>query len=431
MKNIQPIIKTENLKVIYDLGKSSEVRALDGVSLEVFPQEYVIFFGPSGCGKSTLLYCFLGLQRPTYGKVLIEGRDLFSLSPFEQTGLRQKKFGIIFQAYYLIPTLITFDNVILPQVFQRTPFQKRKERADILLKRFQIEDQAQKFPSSLSGGQQQRAAIARALISDPEVLLADEPVGNLDSASAEIVMETLREINELDKKTVILVTHDPRFLHYAHRVIYLKDGKVEREVLNPEKTQIVPGKGQVISEIERLARIYPYLSPEELKAKSLTNYLVEELTAEQIEKLEKTIQDLILEKISEENFYQILDKPYEEGGVGLYVSTARAWAEKIERILKEVKDYRESLRKITIPTEKEKMVQRIQTYLLDDYQGQVLPEQLERLKSLISDRILGIIDKKVFFQRLDLPLKAGGVGLNRRTARIFTRKIELLLAQVR
>ena len=196
----QPLIKTENLKVIYNLGKSNEARALDGVDIEIYPHEYIILFGPSGCGKSTLLYTILGLQRPTYGKVFIKGRDISQFSEKELTNYRRKEIGIIFQAYYLIPTLNVFQNVVLPKIFLSEKPNKRKIQVNTLLQRFGVFDQKTKLPTNLSGGQQQRVAIARALVNDPEIILADEPVGNLDSRSATIVMETLREINERDKK---------------------------------------------------------------------------------------------------------------------------------------------------------------------------------------------------------------------------------------
>lgn len=228
---MKPAIETQNLKVIYDLGKSRETRALDGVDVKVFPREFIIFFGPSGCGKSTLLYTFTGLEKPIQGKVFIHGKDLSLLSPSESAQFHQSSIGMIFQAYYLIPSLTVFDNVSLPQIFQKKSYSERKEKAFALLKRFGIEDQARKLPTELSGGQQQRVAICRALINDPAILLADEPVGNLDSFSAQIVIDMLKEINEKDKKTVALVSHDPRFLNLAHRVYYMEDGKIVREVV--------------------------------------------------------------------------------------------------------------------------------------------------------------------------------------------------------
>ncbi len=429
---MEPIIKTENLKVIYNLGKSNEVRALDGVSIEIWPQEYVVFFGPSGCGKSTLLYSILGLQRPTYGKIFIKGKDTSSLREKELVQIRRLMFGMVFQAYYLIPSLDIFSNVALPQIFlNEKPYERRKKIVSFL-QRFNIYQQIHKLPSQLSGGQQQRAAIARALINNPSIVLADEPVGNLDSVSAKVVMETFKEINNRDKKTIILVTHDPRYLHFAHRVYHLRDGKVVREVVNPERTQIkeVSEKEKVATEIERLARLYPYANQAELKAKALANYLTQEITEKQQKRLEDSIKDLLKDKITPQRFFDILDMPLEKGGVGLYKQTAAAFTKKIEEILEEAKRYK------LVTTEPEKagretLIIKLRQSLLDNYKGHISFEQLERLEKAIEDRISGALDKKGFQKQLDLPLNKGGVGLNRATARNFTRKLEIILAQAK
>jgi putative ABC transport system ATP-binding protein len=281
---MEPIIQTKDLSVIYDLGKSSETPALQGVNIEIYPEEYVIFFGPSGCGKSTLLYCLAGIEAPTQGEIWVKGQNLFELSSQELVDFHRSQIGMIFQAYYLIPSLSVLDNVILPQIFGGVMSQKREKKARQLLSRFEVLSQAHKLPSELSGGQQQRVAICRALINDPSIILADEPVGNLDSKSAQTVMGLLEKLNREDKKTVILVTHDPHYLHYAHRVFHMKDGRVIREVINPEKRILAPAKKRVRIplELEALARTYPHLSQAQLKAKALAQYLVTSLDEPEI-----------------------------------------------------------------------------------------------------------------------------------------------------
>src|SRR3990167_2093675 len=151
---------------------------------------------------------------------------------------QQSTIGIVYQSFNLIPSLNVLDNVSLPQIFAGVDSVEREARSKILLKRFGIENIAHKLPANLSGGQMQRVAVARSLVNDPEILLADEPVGNLDSISAEHVMDSFEEINERDRKTVVLVTHDAKYLPYAHRVFYMRDGLLRRIVLNPEKQQI-------------------------------------------------------------------------------------------------------------------------------------------------------------------------------------------------
>ncbi len=230
-------IEIENLSVIYNQGQSNEVRSLENVNLEIYPQEYVIIFGPSGCGKSTLLYSISGLQRPTYGTVKVDGQDINKISKKEQVEFHRRKIGMIFQAFYLIPSLNIIDNVCLPKIFTGDSQKERREAAMKLLHRFGIAEQADKFPSELSGGQKQRVAIARSLINNPDIILADEPVGNLDSKSSHNVMMILKELNEIDKKTIILVTHDPNHLAYGDKIVHMKDGKIIKvEIVEKKKS---------------------------------------------------------------------------------------------------------------------------------------------------------------------------------------------------
>src|SRR3972149_7743287 len=177
---MEPIISIEKLAVIYNLGKSSETRALSEISFEIYPGEYIVFFGPSGSGKSTLLYSIAGLEYPTYGKILVQNQDLTKMTEKQIGEYHQNAVGMIFQSYHLIPSLSVFDNILLPRMFAGRSVGTWKQDALVSLKRFGIAEQAKKDPTTLSGGQQQRVAIARALINNPQILLADEPVGNLD-----------------------------------------------------------------------------------------------------------------------------------------------------------------------------------------------------------------------------------------------------------
>jgi len=419
---MEPIIEVKNLSVIYNLGKSNEVVALEDVSLKIYPREYIIFYGPSGCGKSTLLYCLAGLETPTRGEVLVQGKALSEFSQEEMVQHRRLMIGMIFQAYNLIPTLKVLDNVLLPNIFGGLIPGVSIEKAKSLLEKLGIEKLTNRYPAELSGGQQQRVAIARALIYDPPILFADEPVGNLDSVSAKIVMDTLREINEKFSKAIILVTHDPFYLDYAHRVFHMKDGRIVRKVVNPKREQIGP-----FEEIRLIKKAPPRAKPL-LQPRALAQYLLTSFDRPVIRRLERAIKKRMLGKITEAQFREVLDRPFEKGGVGLYRQTAESFGQKIERVLAESEFQKEE-----IPIEKplaeiDIRVKNLRRFLLEDWAGSLKrEEELNRLDNSIRLRLEGKIDKKEFQKRLDLPFKEGGVGLNRRTAKNFTRKLELTL----
>ena len=418
---MKPLIKIENLSVIYNLGKANEFQALKNINLEIYPGEYVCFFGPSGCGKSTLLYCIAGLRKPNQGRVIVRGKDLGEMTEKELVIYRRLQVGLVFQNFNLIPTLNVLDNVLLPNIFGGLMPKVSVEKAKALLNQFGILNLWKRYPSELSGGQQQRVAIARALIYNPPILLADEPTGNLDSLSAKTVMDTLYELNEKYKKTIILVTHEPYWLDYAHRIFHMKDGEIIRVSINKKRRQIkeveelrVGVKGEIK---ERKKRKKP-----KKRIRDLVYYLLTSFDRPIIERLEKAIKKRIEGKIDKEKLKEILDKPFEKGGVGLYKQTAESLAEKIERVLAEIEIEKEEERK------EEDRVVRLRKFLLEDWQGNFhYPEQVERLDFAIKKRIEGKIDKNEFQKILDLSFKKGGVGLDKRTARKFTKKLELIL----
>ncbi|WP_456469498.1 ABC transporter ATP-binding protein [Archaeoglobus sp.] len=215
---------------VYKIYKTEfyEVKALDGVSMQVEEGDFVVIMGPSGSGKSTLLNLIGCLDKPTSGKVLINGVETINLDDKELTELRRDTIGFIFQTYNLIPTLTALENVELPMIFKGISRQERERRARELLSIVGLEDAMDRKPNELSGGQQQRVAIARALANNPKILLCDEPTGNLDTKSGEQVMNIIKEQNEERRVTVILVTHDPSLAKYGSFVIRLRDGKIER-----------------------------------------------------------------------------------------------------------------------------------------------------------------------------------------------------------
>jgi putative ABC transport system ATP-binding protein len=207
-------------------GAAGPFSALDNVSLSIDEGEFVVVVGQSGSGKSTLLALLAGIDRPTTGEVIVGGTAVHSLTERQMSAWRGKAVGIVFQFFQLLPTLTAAENVMLPMDFGRSvPTKERRDSALSLMSRLGVADQADKFPSTLSGGQQQRVAVARALANSPAVLLADEPTGNLDSRTAESMLELLSELSE-GGQTVVMVTHEQTARRYASRTITLADGQV-------------------------------------------------------------------------------------------------------------------------------------------------------------------------------------------------------------
>ena len=223
-------IEVKNLSKIYGSGEA-KVTALNSVNLTIEQGQFVAVMGPSGCGKSTLLHLIGGLDRPSEGSVLIEGSDISKMSDTTLTELRRRKMGFIFQFFNLIPVLDAIENTALPLILDGVKPELARAKALEWLTRNKLEDRGKHRPDELSGGQQQRVAIARAMVSDPVIILADEPTGNLDSRSGDEIAATLRKIVTEWKRTVLMVTHDPRIAAYADRIIFLKDGKVVDDTL--------------------------------------------------------------------------------------------------------------------------------------------------------------------------------------------------------
>jgi putative ABC transport system ATP-binding protein len=221
-----PLLETRDLRKHYQMG-TAVVRALDGVSIEVQPGEFVGLLGTSGSGKSTLLNLIAGLDRPTSGSLRIFDHDLAQMSSDELSVHRRRNVGIIFQSFNLVSTMNAAENVALAMMFAGVPRGEREGKAARLLEAIGLGGRQQHRPKELSGGEQQRVAIARALSNDPHLLLADEPTGNLDSRTTRDIMALLKELNERDGKTIIMVTHDPSLAReYAHRTITMLDGAV-------------------------------------------------------------------------------------------------------------------------------------------------------------------------------------------------------------
>ncbi len=222
------IIELRDVWKTYEMGATT-VQALRGVSLHIFEDEFVAVQGPSGSGKSTSVNMIGCLDLPTKGSVFLDGKDISKLSESQLAQIRGRIIGFVFQQFNLIPTLSAIENVMLPMTFQGVPLDKRREKAEKLLKLVDMDNRANHRPSELSGGEQQRVAIARALANDPKVLLADEPTGNLDSKTGAMIMDFLKKLNK-EGKTIVMVTHDNTLAKKAERVIFLKDGQIVKHL---------------------------------------------------------------------------------------------------------------------------------------------------------------------------------------------------------
>lgn len=219
-----PVILLEDIHKLYGFGDATTV-ALDEVNLSVERGEFVAVMGPSGSGKTTLMNVIALLDRPTHGKYLLDGRHAARLRSGQRARIRRDKVGFIFQSFQLLPQLTALENVALPLAYKGMLQTKRLKRASTMLERVGLSDKEYFYPRQLSGGQAQRVAIARALINDPQIIIADEPTGNLDSASSRLVMELLSDIHKAGN-TILMVTHNPSLTKFASRVVFMHDGSV-------------------------------------------------------------------------------------------------------------------------------------------------------------------------------------------------------------
>jgi putative ABC transport system ATP-binding protein len=221
----ETLIKLENVWKIYKLGKL-DLSVLKEVNLEIQQGSFATIMGPSGSGKSTLMYMLGLLDVASRGKIYFSGQDISGFSEDKLAEMRGKKIGFIFQQFNLLQHLTALENVMLPMIFQGMGENERKEKAKKLLESVNLGHRINHKPTEMSGGEQQRIAIARSLTNDPEILIADEPTGNLDSSTGKTVMEILKSLHEKQKKTIIVVTHDPNIAHYSQNIIHIQDGQI-------------------------------------------------------------------------------------------------------------------------------------------------------------------------------------------------------------
>ena len=229
---VKSLIRVDRVSKDYRKGRET-VSVLDGISLDIAEGDFVGLMGPSGSGKTTLLNLLGGLDKPTEGVVDVDGEIISKLSPGALAKWRARNIGFIFQFYNLLPVLTAARNVALPLLLTSLPASRRRQHVNTALQLVGLADRASHYPRELSGGQEQRVAIARAIVSDPPILLCDEPTGDLDRSTADEIMALLQELNSNYGKTIVMVTHDPRAASFAHRVLHLDKGELSRA---PEET---------------------------------------------------------------------------------------------------------------------------------------------------------------------------------------------------
>lgn len=429
-----PSIEVKGLNMVYNQGKPNESKSLTDINLKIYPREYVIIFGPSGCGKSTLLYALAGFQKPTSGEVIVDGQDINQFDKKEKVEFHRRKIGMVFQSFFLIPTLKIMDNICLPKLFIGEGASEREKRGKEVLQRFGIIEHAEKFPAELSGGQKQRVAIARALMNNPDIIIADEPVGNLDSKASFNVMSILRELNETDRKTIILVTHDPAHLSFGNKIVYMSDGKIvkteevverKRAVLEGEEETTIK-KEMLSPEIQMLMRSFQNFSPSQLgmllfpfKAQEFLSHILFSVPEEQIDVARNKLQEVISGHVTVEQFEKLLDQEERKGGLN--------WDKRIvNKIVRRLKEILEIAKKMD-NAKPEDTALIIARYVVNILKLQFTEDQVVRLSQLARLRIenkLSIIDLK---KHLDRPVSERGMGLDKRTANKIAREVEILM----
>lgn len=444
---MKPIIEIQHLNVTYMPGRSNQVLALRDINLTINAGEYVIFFGPSGCGKSTLLYSIAGLERNIGGTIIVDEKNVRTLGQRSMEEFHQRTIGMIFQSYYLINSLTAAQNVALPGIAVRMSPKLRMERALMLLEQFGVKEQAFKLPTELSGGQQQRVAICRALMSDPAILVADEPVGNLDSKSSEEVMDVLRYLNDEHHKTIILVTHDPTHLHHANRIFYMRDGTVTGMKENTEQDRkfsvVAAAEAGLSNSIDHWARTLPlseeskslgqYLQKsQQVMATVLTGMTVEEITG--IE--EQVFQFLHSDKpLYVDDMYQYLILPRAKGGIGLNHQKAKRLAEEITRLVNQIQHITHVSAASDVSSEEDDTLsltaleaKETRRSLLDSFDIHLQNlEAVHNMDETIRKRIEGFINMDKVEHLFDLPVGENGAGLDKRVARKLARHLETLV----
>lgn len=423
-----PFVKLEDVNFYYNRGKPSEMHALKNINLEIDRGGYTVFFGPSGCGKTTLTYLIGGIETENCeeGHILINNHDLRGLSKKELSVYRQIGVGIIFQQFNLLPSLTVLDNVALPMSFLGINVERRKKEGMKLLDRFGMSKYADRFPSELSGGQQQRVSIARALANNPPLVIADEPLGNLDSENANKALEFLKELNEKDGRTIIMVTHESWSTRDAKTIFFMKDGEITKRE-GPKKTHEVEAQKNLTGFLFR--ELFPSITPENLMARSISYLLLRGFSGEETKRLELFITKRLTGEIDAEAFKDLLNSPFRDGGLGLWKRRSDKISDTIEELIQKrhtVDDLYAELEKHPDLPLYDEIVQ-MRAWLLEDSKKELSEVQRVRMDEAIEDRLRNIISRENFREVLELPKTDFGVGLETKDARNASERMEAAL----
>lgn len=490
---MNPIIKISDIDFTFDPGKPSEVHALNHISLDVMPGEYVAFFGPSGCGKTTLLYTIAGIQQPQTGNIIVDGEQINSLSRAELAVFRQTKIGIIFQSFNLLPTLSVLDNVALPMAFLGVSETERKARAADLLNRVGLGYLAERYPTELSGGQQQRVSIARSIANDPSIILADEPLGNLDSANAKIVLDQLNELRTQYGKTIVMVTHEVWTLRDVTKIFFMRDGEItstqdrvpgemsesasedlelikqksmmpnielvshtvaeeeqqqpkelQPEAVSPEENKReelfvialespapTPEPISTLQSTTLLSSLYPELSRDEVRVKALTELLMNSYSSAIRKRFELFLGQRRFGALSKNEFFDALDRPWNRGGIGLWKQTAARIGSSVDEYISQWDLIDQML--ATLERDPRTLITLeiavIIQALEKNLEKDFSPLAEEQFSELLEEKMRGIITWDHFEKVLSVPKKMDGFGLRGTTPQHVVQILKPLLAE--
>jgi len=431
------IIKIENLNLWYNKGEPIEVHALKNIDIDIDKGDYTAFFGPSGCGKTTMLYCISGIDRFQEGKIFVNGVDISGFTNQELAIFRQTGIGIVFQQFNLVPSLNVLKNVALPMLFVGISSEKAEIEALKIIERLDLTKYIDRYPSELSGGQQQRVGIARALANNPPIIIADEPLGNLDSVNAKMVLEFLKELNEKDGRTIIMVTHEAWSLRDVKTIFHMKDGiindveKVKKgtvaESLSKHLTEQISSVSQPDENKEDKGT--KDFKTEKISSRILANFLLRGYSMDEIRRFEELVNDRFDNKIDKKEFRKLVNMPFKDGGVGLWKKKSLKVTEYLEGVIDKKKDvdhiYKIIEKNPELPIMDE--IYSIRNWLLEGYTGELSQLQIKALDQVISDRIRGFIPIDKVVEILDLSNNRFGVGLSFRAAQLMSEKLELIL----
>jgi putative ABC transport system ATP-binding protein len=425
------IIRLEHVEQWYNHGKENEVHSLKDVNLEIEEGDYVAFFGPSGCGKTTLLYATSGIDRVVSGKILIKGRDIAQFDNQELAIFRQTGIGIVFQQFNLVPSLTVLQNIALPMAFVGMARAKAEVEAQKLVDRLGLTKYAAHYPTELSGGQQQRVGIARALANNPPILIADEPLGNLDSENAHNVLDILKDLNEKDKRTIIMVTHEAWSLQDVKTIYHMQDGSVNSvEHRTPTRPKEGAGKGGAAEALKpQIAKEAGSAESVDMMVRILSNFFMRGHTFEEMQRFEMLLKDRFARKIDSVKFEQLLDAGFAEGGVGLWKRKSERIALYVESLMEKQKDLDAAITLINEQPEHSVAdeIRQLRQWMLQGYVGEISPYKAEILDELIGDRIRRFTTPAQFLKELNTPVKEFGAGFPLHSAQKMAEQLEIIV----